>query len=342
MKTIRYFSTISVSSAILIALVSAFIPSFIGCSDTPANGSPVASLDTKFNAKRSYDFLKEICDLGPRISGTEAMKKQQKRLEEHFTKLGGVVRRQEYKIKSPETGEPIPLTNMVVSWHPDKKERILLGAHYDTRPYADEDPDIQAARKLGGLIGANDGASGVAFFMEMAYHMSDLKGNYGVDFVLFDAEEYIFDKERDRGLLCYGSKHFAADYVMNPPKDYEYKLVVIVDMIADKNLQLYYETNSLRKKTSREAMYGIWKIAKDLKIKEFYRVEQHEVIDDHLSFIDQGIPAIDIIDFDYPHPSIPYEQQYWHTTKDIPENCSGESLAKVGTVLLKWLEVYKQ
>jgi len=283
-----------------------------------------------FDGDKSYQHLLNVCEFGPRPSGSEGMRKQQEYLERHFTALGGQVEYQRMeRIRHPETGEAVPLANLIVRWHPEKKRRILLCCHYDTRPYPDEDP----VNPRGTFIGANDGGSGVALLAEMGRHMPGLKSNYGVDFVFFDAEEFIFDRRRDEYFL--GSTHFAVDYRDNPPA-HTYRWGVLVDMVADKDLQIYQERNSLSWRDTRPLVHEIWRTASRLGIHEFINRPRHTVSDDHVPLRNiGGIPTCDIIDFDYPNPRV--GNIYWHTEQDIPENCSGLSLAKVGKVLLTWL-----
>jgi glutaminyl-peptide cyclotransferase len=289
-----------------------------------------------FNGQRAFEHLEAICALGPRVSATQKMLEQQKYLQAHFEKCGGEVTLQEFVVKHPEFGADVTLANMIVRWHPEKKERILLCTHYDTRPYADEDPNRTLQRKPGVFLGANDGASGAALFCEMAEKMKDLPCKYGVDFVLFDGEEFIFDKNRDVYFL--GSEHFAGEYAMKP-RDYSYKWGVLVDMIGDKELQIYHEVNSMHGAESRSLNADIWSTARQLGVREFIPQTVHEVRDDHLALRDIAkIPTIDIIDFDYPRPRA---AKYWHTTNDKPENCSALSLAKVGYVLEEWLKRVK-
>src|SRR5204863_4500293 len=129
---------------------------------------------------------------------------------------------------------------MIVSWNPDAGERVLLACHYDTRPVADQEPDAQRARQ-GSFLGANDGASGVALFMELGHHIRQIKPTYAVDFVFFDGEELVYHPTHPYFL---GSEYFAREYRDNPPK-YRYVCGVLVDMIGDKDLKIYQEKNSL-------------------------------------------------------------------------------------------------
>ncbi|GAB4145795.1 MAG: M28 family peptidase [Planctomycetaceae bacterium] len=286
--------------------------------------------EVRWDSQRAKKYLDAICKIGKRVSGTKGMEQQQKLLADHFRKFGAQVSLQSFDIAHPLTGQPVRLANLIVTWDPDAKERILIGCHYDTRPFPDRDP----RNPRGLFLGANDGASGVALLMEMAHHMKKSKRKYGVDFVFFDAEELIFADPSQLGRgkddisnYFIGSKYFAKQYRDHPPK-HRYLCGAIVDMVGDRNLNLYLEKNSLR--YAPDVTKRIWKTASSLRIREFVYREKHDVNDDHMPLNTIAkIPTCDIIDFDYP---------YWHTTGDTPAKCSGRSLVKVGRVLMKWLE----
>ncbi len=287
-----------------------------------ATASRLTLNEIPFNGARAYQYLEQICAIGRRMSGTPGMQQQQALLEAHFQKLGAVVERQSWRVRHPQDGSPVALTNLIVHWHPEARERILLCAHYDTRPYPDRDP----VSPRGTFIGANDGASGVALLMELGHEMASLEPNYGVDFVFFDAEEFIFEEGRDNYFL--GSTYFARDYIGDPPP-YRYRWAVLLDMVADADLQIYYERNTMGWADSRPLVESIWQTAARLGVSEFVPRKKHRVRDDHLPLHNTArIPSCDIIDFDYPH---------WHTTADLPEQCSALSLAKVGWVVREWL-----
>jgi len=326
------WSYVVLAAACLLALVAlAAWQRGAGDGQRPA-ASKLKTADIPFNGERAYAYLKDICAVGPRVSGTEGMLRQQAYLKAHFEKLGGRVTLQEFDVRHPQTGQPVRLANMIVEWHPDRKERVLLCAHYDTRPFPDEDP----LDRRGVFIGANDGASGTALLCELAQSMPTLKTKFGVDFVLFDGEELVFDRDRDPYFL--GSEHFAREYATKPPP-FQYKCGVLFDMIGDAQLQIYRETNSLRTPQQRQIVNDIWGIARELGVREFMATPGHEIRDDHLALNEIAhIPSIDIIDFDYPNAR---GQGYWHTTQDVPEKCSPLSLAKVGWVIKTWLERVK-
>ncbi|MEL7499086.1 MAG: M28 family peptidase [Planctomycetota bacterium] len=284
---------------------------------------------SQFDQDKAFAHLEAVCEFGPRISAKRGMKKQQQYLEKHFKKIGGKVLNQPFQARSPFDGRPSKLHNLIVQYHPERERRLLICCHYDTRPFADMDP----VNPRGKFIGANDGASGVALLCELGRHMSDLEGPYGVDFIFFDGEEYVINRANDPMFL--GSTYFAQQYAAGQvPWKYEYG--ILVDMVADKDLQIYYEGNSLSFDGGDRLSRSIWGVAKQLEIDEFIPEKRHQIRDDHLPLNQIArIPVCDIIDFDYPNPKA--GNIYWHTTEDKPENCSAESLGKVGKVVLEWI-----
>jgi glutaminyl-peptide cyclotransferase len=279
--------------------------------------------DIPFNGARAYDYLKKVCQIGPRRSGSPGMIQQQKLLAAHFKRLGGQVEYQRFRVPHPLDGTPVPLVNLIVHWHPESKERILLCAHYDTLPVPLRDP----VNPQGTFIGANDNGSGVALLMELAHDIPK-ETKYGIDFVFLDGEEFIFNEQ---GRYFLGSEYFARDYVKNPP-GYRYRWGVLLDMVGYKSLQICQEANSAGWEDTRGLVESIWDLAQRLGVREFV-AEKKEVRDDHLPLHNTGkIPCIDIIAIDYPA---------WHTQNDTADQCSPLALAKVGWVLREWLKEAK-
>jgi Zn-dependent M28 family amino/carboxypeptidase len=168
---------------------------------------------------------------------------------------------------------------------------------------------------------------------ELGRSIPELPLRRGVDFVFFDGEELVYDNQRDPYFL--GSEHFARDYVANPPS-HRYTAAVLLDMVGDRNLEIYIEQNSYRWPDSRPLVDSIWSTARRLGVREFIARPRHWINDDHLKLHDiAGIPSCDVIDFDYPRPG---RTTYWHTTQDTPDKCSPASLEKVGRVMLEWLK----
>jgi Zn-dependent M28 family amino/carboxypeptidase len=191
---------------------------------------------------------------------------------------------------------------------------IILGAHYDTRPAADHDPD--PAKQSDWIEGANDGASGVAVLLELARVLEADQLKNEVWLAFFDAE--------DRGKLegwpfSVGARHMAENLRVAP------QAVVVVDMIGDADQNIYLEQNSTP--ALREE---IWAVAGALGYETNIIPQlKYTIIDDHIPFLERGIPAVDMIDFDYP---------YWHTTADTADKVAPESLERVGRTLEVWLE----
>lgn len=290
--------------------------------DTEAAANRLRLEEIPFNGARAYEYLKQVCALGRRPSGSPGMAAQQKLLTAHFQRLGGQVELQRFRVAHPVDGSTVSMANLIVHWHPQATERILLCAHYDTLPYPLRDP----VDKRGLFIGANDGASGVALLMELGNEMRSLRPKYGVDFVFFDAEEFIFN-ERQRYFL--GSEYFARQYVKNPPP-YRYRWGVLLDMIGDKDLRIPRESYSTWWKDTRPLVEDIWATARRLGVSEFVAKKGGWIRDDHLPLHNIGkIPCCDVIDLDYPA---------WHTRRDLPDQCSALSLAKVGWVIREWLK----
>ncbi len=288
----------------------------------PIDGDPI-------DGERAMKYLHQICRFGPRPTASPAMVAQRQWLEAHFKQAGAQVRRQEFQMRHPLSGEGVAVVNLIAAFHPDRSNRILLAAHYDTRPFPDEERD--PSRRRGVFLGANDGGSGVALLCEFARHLSTYHGPYGVDIVLFDAEEFVFGTNRDRYFV--GSEYFARDYASRQGS-VRYRAGILFDMVGDADLQIYKERFSVQ--YAPGLVRDIWKIAKELNVKEFRSKIRHEVRDDHLPLNRIArIPTIDLIDFDYPRPGV--RGSYWHTQADTPDKCSAESLATVGRVVWTWL-----
>jgi glutaminyl-peptide cyclotransferase len=274
-----------------LTLILALLP---GCQ--PASG-PV------FDGQRAYGFVKAQCDLGPRSAGSAGARATARYIFDQLQRLGWQPSYQDFTYRG------VALQN-VIARRSGTGPAIIIGAHYDTRPKADRDP----LHPNDPVPGANDGASGVAVLLELARVLAT--PNQTVILAFFDAE--------DMGDLggwewAVGANYMAANLTEPVAK------MVLLDMIGDADQQLYWEVNSdpsLRKQ--------LWDIGASLGYaKEFIPQQKYNIIDDHIPFLRRGIPAVDIIDFDYP---------YWHTTQDTPDKVSPQSLERVGRVLETWLK----
>ncbi len=287
----------------------------------------------KIDGKRAFSYLTKICDIGPRQAGSEANKRQFEMVEAHFKLMGAEVTPQPWGINHPQTGKRLTLRNLIGSWHPERAERVVIGAHYDTRPHPDEEADPQ--RHALPFIGANDGASGVALLMEIAHHLNNLNTRFGVDLVLFDGEELVYGNDPDtrRGKYFLGSTEFARRYVENSRARRNngqwYFGGIVLDMVGGRDLRLPRDPYSMEH--AGRLVDEVWSVAAHLRSKSFLNERGPEVTDDHIPLNQAQIPTIDIIDFQY---------RFWHTADDVPDNCSAASLEEVGQVVTAWLAAH--
>jgi len=291
---------------------------------------PMHPTPAPIDGPRAFSYLEQICKIGPRVAGTEANTQQRRMVADHFRKCGLTVREQPFVAAHPLTGDRVDMANLIGAWHPERLHRLVLCAHYDTRPHADE--EINPDRLGKPFLGANDGASGVALLMEIAHHLDAIETPYGIDLVLFDGEELVYGNHPRRGEYFLGSTIFARGYASQRSDRsrarMEYVGGILFDMVGGKDIVIKREPNSVKK--APEIMREVWGVARKLNARSFSNAYGREVLDDHLPMNQVGIPTIDLIDFDYPH---------WHKIDDVPENCSAESLAEVGRVVTGWLSL---
>jgi hypothetical protein len=268
----------------------------------------------RFDAQRAFTSITEQCAIGPRYPGSTGHEKVRKYLLDRLSECTPLVKSQEFTYRDQEQKLTLQLTNVIASFYPEKKERILLCAHWDTRPFADHDPDSSLRSQP--ILGANDGASGVAILLEVARIVSEKEPQWGVDLIFFDGEDWGPESELDK--FCLGSKYFAKN-----KGDYQPDLGILFDMVADKDLQLYKEAFSCT--YAPEAVDLIWAKAHSLGFSCFNDTIMHFIYDDHLPLLEAGIPCINLIDYDYP---------WYHTTSDTPDKCSPNSLQIMGDLLM--------
>jgi glutaminyl-peptide cyclotransferase len=280
-----------------------------------------------FDQERAMRYLTRLCEIGPRLSGSDGMRRQQELLKEHFEKLGATVQFQKFTARQVSRPQPVEMANMVIVWRPQAARRVIFCGHYDTRPIADQEPD--RARWHETFLSANDGTSTVAFLMELAHHVNASTLNIGLDFVLFDGEEYVFDPAPGRDRYFLGSEHFARQYLQRRPGDPVYLGAILLDLFAAPNAKLPKEQNSVF--LAGFLVEQVWATAAKLNVPVFAQEQSAGgVQDDHLALNQiAGIPAIDLIDFSYPH---------WHRLSDRPENVSGATMAQVAKVLTVWVQ----
>jgi glutaminyl-peptide cyclotransferase len=267
-----------------------------------------------FDGKRAYDWIVRQCDFGPRAPGTAAHDSCGAFLVATLRQLAPVVETDSFSYDSPDLHRDVRLVNVVAHFRPKTEPRILIGAHWDTRPWADEDPDPKAHDRP--ILGADDGASGVAVLLELARCLKEMPPALGVDLVLLDGED-LGTKTNPSGFFR-GSQRYVEHMGDQRPIFF-----ILVDMVGRKGASFYWEGNS--RDQASNIVDLVWNEAAYLNVRSFLPGVRYTVYDDHIPFLNAGIPAIDIIDFGFPE---------WHTLKDTPEICSPETLEGVGRVLL--------
>ena len=280
--------------------------------------------EVRFNDARAYSYLEKQCSFGPRYSGTEGYEEMKKWLISEIKGICDTVIIQTFQERNPISGQRMPYENIIARLSPKKTPRLMLSAHFDTRPIADMDRDPALRSKP--ILGANDGASGVAVVLEIMQVLHESGKTPAIDFIFWDAED--MGRSGKSYEFCLGSRYYAR----NPIKPIA-KEGILLDMIGDRELKLYYEEFSMHYHSG--LMTKIWNIAANHGYSDIFIPQiKSSVYDDHVPLNQIAhIPTIDIIDFNYPNE----KENYWHTHDDIPENCSAESLGIIGEVILTYL-----
>jgi glutaminyl-peptide cyclotransferase len=270
---------------------------------------------------RALERVKHQVQIGSRVSGTPGNAAVREWIASELTRLGGRVERQAFR--DTVAGQVWPLTNVIGRFGPTSGRRIALYAHFDTRPWCDEDPD--PAKHQAYCPGANDAGSGVAVLLEVAEQMHLRAPAVGVDLVFLDGEDFGRTTQPDeygRGSLGYARR-------LPPPGDAARPVAgFLFDMVGDRDLGIWDEANSAQRATNLVGL--IHEAARATGAKHFHAETRYTLIDDHVPMLDAGMPCVDIIDFDY---------TAWHTSRDLPDQVSAESLAEVARVAV-WI-VYK-
>lgn len=271
-----------------------------------------------FDKAKAWEHLVKQCAFGTRQPGSKGYEATKAYLVAEMKKSCENVRLQPFSHRWSVTNQRVEMANVIgeQNWK-DAKVRILLLAHWDTRPTSDMDDNSENYGKP--ILGANDGASGVAVLLElMRATKGKLPKDVGVMYLLTDGE----DLGPELSEMFLGAKAFAAN-MPSPKPDYG----ILIDMIGDKNLKIPMEPNSHR--YAPTLLKEFYLNAAKVGLRDTFPMNYGPIIeDDHIPLNEAGLPTIDLIDFDYP---------YWHTQKDTVDKCSAESLGKVGLALESWL-----
>lgn len=277
-----------------------------------------------FNADSAYHYLATQVKAGPRVPNTEAHRKIGNYLGAELRRHGANVIEQTADLKAFD-GTVLSAKNIFGEFNPDMDDRLLLVAHYDCRPWADQDPDPKKHHSP--VDGANDGASGVAVLLEIARQIAFKNPNKGIDILFVDAEDW--GEENDDDSWAMGTRYF----VNNPIKPgYSPSRVIVADMVGGKDAKFPIEYFS--QQNSPDLIAKIWGCATRAGYGEYFPKRMGSAVtDDHIEFIKQGIPAIDIIEY---HENTGFDPD-WHTSHDTLENIDKSTLKAVGATLLQYI-----
>lgn len=280
-----------------------------------------------FSGEQAFAYVHTQVDFGPRIPGSDGHHAALQWMLGELEPYADAVDTQPFTyVDAHDSTKVWEGTNVVASFNldPAGARRVMLSAHWDTRPVADHDPDPE--QRTEPVPGANDGASGVAVLLEMARLMSHNQPDIGVDIVLFDMEDIGDDvgPEPDSSVVAnpfaLGSRQFVED---NPRYRPEYG--ILLDMVCDANLRIPKEVYS--QTHAAHIVDKVWEAAANVGAEAFLDEAGGPVADDHVAFLQKGIPVIDLIHYPFP--------ESWHTTNDLPSSCSAQSLQQIGDVLVE-------
>jgi glutaminyl-peptide cyclotransferase len=279
-----------------------------------------------FNADSAFAYTKAQVDFGPRIPSTEAHASCANYLVNKFKSFGGEVFVQEAPAKTYD-GKSHRLKNIIAAFNPEKTQRVLITAHWDARPFSDQDPDANMHNKA--FEAANDGASGVAVMLEMARQIQQKQPNVGVDFILWDIEDYgkSNDESQNETTWCIGSQYWAK----NPPvKGYKPLYAINLDMVGGGNAQ--FTQDEISRKYAPAIVKKVWDIGNEIGYSTYFiNVTSGSLIDDHFWVNQTGIPCIDIIHY----TDAAGFYMNWHTQLDNLNNIDKNTLKAVGQTVLE-------
>lgn len=288
-------------------------------------GSPARSPIPLFDADRAYDLVLSYEKLGPKPAGSEALARATTWIRQELETAGAKVLIQEVKVKPP-VGPEVTARNVIGQFDPDKKERVLLSAHYDTRPFADEERDPKKQKQA--VPGVNDGGSGTALLLTLAHALQNARPNVGVDLLFLDAEDAGIPSHANS--YCLGTQAWTKNPV---PAGYRARFGINFDMVGRIGAVFPVEGHSGSRAAS--VVSKVHAAAQELGLSDYFpRQRTGFVIDDHVYLMEGlGIPVMDIIHLT-PEGRFPPE---WHTLQDTSEFISREVLKAVGQTTLRVL-----
>ncbi len=316
-------------------MVAAVVLALVSCSGSSEKHAQVAAAEkeavdiVKFNADSAYKYVAAQCAFGERVPNTEAHRRCGDYLVAELKRHGAVVTEQMAKMVAYD-GTVLNVRNIVGEFYPDKPRRILLLAHWDCRPWADNDPDPK--NRLMPVMGANDGASGVGVLLEIARILSKAEPQAGVDILFTDAEDWGEANGDNEDSWALGTQY----WVKNPHRDgYQYPAFgILLDMVGDKDARFLKEYFSMQ--SAGAVVDKLWSTAASLGYGDrFVDAQGGAMTDDHVFLIKAGIPCVDIID-QRTNSSTGFCRQ-WHTADDTMSHIDRQTLEAVGQTVVSML-----
>lgn len=286
-----------------------------------------------FNADSAYTYLQEQCNFGPRTMNSVAHDKCEKWIIQKFEQYGCKVTTQKATLNGYD-GTPLRSTNIMASYYPEATTRIMFCAHWDCRPWADNDPDSTNWHKP--IVAANDAASGVGVMIELARILKGSGLELGVDFICFDAEDYgtpqWFEGEDPGDTWALGAQYFAN----NLPEGYAPRYGILLDMVGGVGAKFYREGMSMQ--YAPAIVKKVWNAARQVGYGSYFPKDDGGMItDDHIP-VNQtaNIPCIDVIPY-YPDCAQSSFGPTWHTIADNMDNIDKNTLKAVGQTMVQVL-----
>jgi len=295
-------------------------------STTEETSSSQVLVSPNFDADSAFAFVKAQVDFGPRIPSTEAHARCAAYLLASFKKYGADVSEQNSKVSTYD-GKTHQLRNIIAKFHPEKTKRVLISAHWDSRPFSDQDSDPNNQNKA--FETANDGASGVGVILEMARLIQQKSPNIGVDFILWDIEDYgkSNDQSPNETTWCLGSQHWAKNPTFGTNKPI---YAINLDMVGGSNAQ--FTQDAVSRQYAPDIVSKVWKIADEIGYGNYFiNMTSGNIIDDHFWMNQAGVKSIDIIH--YSDNSGFYIN--WHTQLDNMNNIDRNTLKATGQTVLE-------
>lgn len=313
-------------------LIAVFMSSCQKKSAQPVTSASTEVVKPDFSVDSAYIFIEQQVAFGPRVPNTTAHQRCAEYLSAKLKQTGASVTQQYFKARAFD-GTLLNSVNIVGSFNPDASRRVLLFAHWDTRPWSDHDPD--PANHTTPVLGANDGASGVGVLLEVARQLGLKSPQVGVDIIFFDAEDYGAPESwtgNDPHTWCLGSQYWSR----NPhQKGYKASYGILLDMVGAPDATFYRE--QISEHYAMDIVNKVWSTAHRLGHQRYFINQPGgSITDDHL-YVNQlaGIPSVNIIQYD-PNSEKGFGQ-YWHTINDTMEHIDRNTLYAVGTTVLSVL-----